>query len=129
MNNQTQTLLQECLVSTGHVECCAIFRRKDILLRANSNGFTLSIQEMEDLSNTFSNLSETHSRGILLKDTNYKVIRADKYSIYGKKGKEGLVMIRTSILIILALYSADMYPSIVVEAVEKLGDYLREKGK
>ena len=31
-------------------------------------------------------------------------------------------MIRTSTLIILALYSADMYPSIVVEAVEKLGE-------
>jgi len=39
MNNQTQTLLHECLVSTGHVESCAAFRRKDVLLRANSNGF------------------------------------------------------------------------------------------
>jgi len=42
MNNQTQTLLHECLVSTGHVESCAAFRRKDVLLRANSNGFMVS---------------------------------------------------------------------------------------
>lgn len=41
MNNQLQTLLQETLTSTGHVENCAIFRRKDVLLRGNSNGYTV----------------------------------------------------------------------------------------
>ena len=40
---------------------------------------------MEDLNIAFQKLAETHTKGITLKDSHYKVIRADKYSIYGKK--------------------------------------------
>jgi len=41
------------------------------------------------------------------------------------QNKEGIVMIRTATLVILALYSHDMYPSICAEAVEKLGEMLK----
>jgi len=40
---------------------------------------------MEELNIAFHNLAETHNKGITLKDIHYKVIRADKYSIYGKR--------------------------------------------
>lgn len=43
------------------------------------------MKEMNELNNSFSNLSESHTKGITLKDTHYKIIRADKYSIYAKK--------------------------------------------
>ena len=45
----------------------------------------LATKEMDELNNSFSNLSDSHTKGITLKGTHYKIIRADKYSIYAKK--------------------------------------------
>ncbi|XP_057305826.1 profilin-4-like [Hydractinia symbiolongicarpus] len=129
MNNQLQSVLQDNLTSTGHVEDCAIFTRKDVALRACSSGFMLTEKEMQDLENAFHDCSETRTNGINLKDVHYKIIRADKYSIYGKKDKQGIVLTKTATLILLSLFSEDMYPGVCVEATEKLSDYLREKGK
>lgn len=47
MNNQLQILLEDSLTSTGHVENCAVFRRKDVLLRGSSNGFTVRYLEIQ----------------------------------------------------------------------------------
>lgn len=40
------------------------------------------------LNNLFQNLAQTRSSGLTIKDIHYKIIRADKYSIYGKKVKK-----------------------------------------
>ena len=129
MNNQLQNLLDDALTATGNIEHSAIFRRKDVKLRANSPNFTLNKQEMEQLSNLYSNSSDTRTNGITVKGVSYRTIRSDKYSIYGKSESGGVVLVRTVTLMILATYSNDMFPSVCVEAVEKLGDYFREKGK
>ena len=43
---------------------------------------------MEELNSTFSNLSDSHTKGVAIKGVHYKIIRADKYSIYAKKVKK-----------------------------------------
>ena len=40
--NQLQNLLHDSLISTGHVENCALIRRNDASLRASSVGFVVS---------------------------------------------------------------------------------------
>lgn len=47
----------------------------------------------------------------------------------GFKNNEGLVLVKTEMYIICATYTRGMYPSVCVEAVEKLGDYFKSKGK
>lgn len=42
MNNQLQSVLQDNLTSTGHIADCAIFKRKDVALRASSSGFMVN---------------------------------------------------------------------------------------
>ena len=37
-----QALLHDTLVTTGHVECCAIFKRKDCSVKATSLGYEVS---------------------------------------------------------------------------------------
>ena len=39
--NQLHNLLHDSLIATGHVENCAIVRRTDASLRANSVGFVV----------------------------------------------------------------------------------------
>ena len=50
-------------------------------------------------------------------------MRADEDSIYAKNGSKGLVMVQTLKCVLVATYGENMYPSVCVEAVEKLGNH------
>lgn len=39
------------------------------------------------------------------------------------KGNKGLIMVQTKKYILLGTYKENMYPSVCVEAIEKLGDF------
>lgn len=39
MTINLESVLHETLIATGHVECCAIFRRKDCSVKATSMGY------------------------------------------------------------------------------------------
>ena len=41
--NQLQNLLHDALISTDHVQHCAIVRRKDCVVRASSVGFNVRV--------------------------------------------------------------------------------------
>lgn len=41
--NQLQSLLHDSLIATGHIQHCAIIRRKDTSLRASTVGFSVSV--------------------------------------------------------------------------------------
>jgi profilin len=62
-------------------------------------------------------------------DVSYKLIRADKLSIYGRHDKKGIVIVKTLYHYIIGTYDANMYASVAVEAVEKLAEYFRKKDK
>ena len=50
--NQLQNLLHDALISTEHVQQCAIVRRKDCNIRASSVGFNVSTSLVQSLYNT-----------------------------------------------------------------------------
>ncbi|XP_033100453.1 profilin-4-like [Anneissia japonica] len=127
--NQLQNLLHDALIGTGHVEHCAIIRRKDTSLRASSAGFTLHNDQMQRLVTAFKDPPRTREEGLFYNNKLYKCVRADKSSIYAKCDKSGLVLVKTATLIIFGTYNPNMFPSVCVEAIEKLADYFKEKDK
>ncbi|KAK3763345.1 hypothetical protein RRG08_021166 [Elysia crispata] len=127
--NQLSNLLQDALICTDHVQQCAIIRRKDGNVRASSVGFNLYPDQVALLLDAFKNPPQTREEGIYFDDKQYKCVRADKTSIYAKCNKRGLVLVKTMTLLIIATYTESMFPSVCVEAVEKLADYFKEKGK
>ncbi|XP_045196892.1 profilin-4-like isoform X1 [Mercenaria mercenaria] len=127
--NQLQNLLHDALISTEHVQQCAIVRRKDCSVRANSVGFNLYQDQVQLLLDAFKNPPQTREEGIYFDDRQYRCVRADKTSIYGKCENRGLILVKTLTLLLIATYTDSMFPSVCVEAVEKLADYFKEKGK
>ncbi|ELU00332.1 hypothetical protein CAPTEDRAFT_217717 [Capitella teleta] len=127
--NQLQTLLHDALISTHHIQGCAIVRRKDASLRASSVGFTLYPDQVQMLLDVFRNPAQNREEGIYFEDKPYKCIRSDKNSVYAKHNKRGLILVKTVTLLLIATYTENMYPSVCVEAVEKLADYFKEKDK
>lgn len=43
---------------------------------------------------------------------------------FALQGKKGLILVRTQTLVLAATYTESMYPSVCVEAVERLGKLL-----
>ncbi|XP_021352632.1 profilin-4-like isoform X1 [Mizuhopecten yessoensis] len=127
--NQLQNLIHDALISTNNVQHCAIVRRKDCNVRASSVGFNLYPDQVQMLLDAFKNPPQTREEGVYFDDGQYKCVRADKNSIYGKCEKKGLILVKTLSMLVVATYTESMYPSVCVEAVEKLADYFKEKGK
>ncbi|XP_052001179.1 profilin-4 [Xyrauchen texanus] len=127
--NPFPSLLDNCLIDTKHVECAAILVSRSGDITAASKNFTLSPEEAQMFVDAFNHVNITRQRGLSFQNKLYNCVRADKLSIYSKYEGHGLILARTSLYVIIATYSRSMYPSICVEAVEKLADYLREKEK
>ncbi|XP_031212532.1 profilin-4 isoform X5 [Mastomys coucha] len=63
----------------------------------------------------------TRREGLYFKEKDYKCVRADDYSLYAKNENTGVVVVKTHMYLVVATYTAGMYPSVCVEATEKLG--------
>jgi len=145
--SQLDNLLFEALISTGHVENCALIDKKDLQVQAHSSGYKVNKNQLGGLIDGFKNSVGLRREGLLFDNIDYKCVRADKYSIYatslddqenhdtpvkeegGGVGKGGLIAVRTNTFVLVAKYKASMYPAVCIEAVEKLAEYLREKGR
>ncbi|XP_053316165.1 profilin-4 [Spea bombifrons] len=125
--NQIQKLLYDSLIKTSHVEGAALIKIKEGLAFASPPHFHLKPQEIQAIIGAFKTPPVIRREGINFREKTYKCIRADKNSIYAKCEEEGIVVVRTKSHILLAMYREGMYPSVCVEAAEKLGSYLREK--
>ncbi|XP_067880862.1 profilin-4 isoform X2 [Heterodontus francisci] len=124
-----QDLLTQSLLATNHVQDCAIINLKNVSVVTASKGFKLEPAETQAFLNAFKQPSNIRDDGLYFKNINYTCVRVDNNSVYGKHDNKGLVLVKTGSYIICATYREGMYPSVCVEAAEKLGDYFKSKGK
>jgi profilin len=84
-------LLQEGLLATKNIQHAAIIKKKEGTVKAKSNFFSITAAEFESLENAFEKPGVVRAPGETFKlmDGEYKVVRADKQSIYGKCEKTG----------------------------------------
>ncbi|TPX60584.1 hypothetical protein PhCBS80983_g01666 [Powellomyces hirtus] len=125
------SLLEEALLSTGHVDHAAIIRIKDGIVKGKSPQFVLPSPDWSSIQYAFDKPREARimEAGVTLSDVGYRVVRADTMAVYGKNANLGIIICRTHQYYILGTYGVGMHASIAVEAVEKLADYLRKKNK
>ncbi|XP_028845485.1 profilin-4 [Denticeps clupeoides] len=124
-----QAFLNACLLDTRHVEDAAIIDLNGGAVLAASHRFRLSHGQIQRILNSFEHQTATRRQGLRLNRTSYVCVRADSRSVYCKRDGDGLILVKTALYIIAATYNGSMCSSVCVEAVEKLADYFREKGK
>ncbi|XP_075450965.1 profilin-4 [Ascaphus truei] len=125
--NQIQTFLYDCLIRTQHVESASLIKIKQGIVFTSPPRFHMQLPLPEVIIDAFENTPVIRRDGLHFRGKNYKCVRADENSIYAKCGEEGVVLVKTQRYILLATYREGMYPSVCVEAAEKLGSFLREK--
>ncbi|XP_071892618.1 quinone oxidoreductase PIG3 isoform X2 [Anas platyrhynchos] len=119
--SQLQALLNDGLIRTKHVENAAIININERKVCASTSGFYVPPENAINLIYTFyNNLMQVRREGLYFKQKHYKCVRADEDSIYLKNPDGGLIAVKTNAFILIATYKVGMYPSVCVEAVEKL---------
>ncbi|XP_053131188.1 profilin-4 [Hemicordylus capensis] len=126
--NQAQSLLIDGLTKTKHVANAALIKISDGSILATTPGFNIQSQIPLLIQAFYKNLVHVRKEGLYFKEKQYSCARADDTSIYLRAKDCGLVAAKTRSFILVGTYSQGMYPSVCVEAVEQLADYLRGKG-
>ncbi|KAJ9626813.1 profilin, required for normal timing of actin polymerization in response to thermal stress [Knufia peltigerae] len=119
------------LLGTGHVDKAAIFNTEGNSVWASSPGFTVTPQEMQEVVGAYKDTStpkKVQSTGLHIAGQKYIVIKADETSLYGKKGREGVVIVKTKQALLITHYPETIQPGTAANTVEKLGAYLVSVG-
>ncbi|KAF6233702.1 hypothetical protein HO173_007914 [Letharia columbiana] len=126
-----QAYVDTSLVGTGNLDRAAIFNTQGTSVWASSHGFTVSPAEIKEVIASYSDTSDVkkiQSGGFRIAGEKYMTIKADEKSVYGKKGKEGIVIVKTHQAILVTHYPETVQPGQATNTVEQLGDYLMGVG-
>jgi len=119
-----QAYVDNNLLGTNKVQKAAILGQAGGVWAASS-GYKLSNEEQKAVISAFNDPSLTQSNGIRLAGTKFFVIQADKDRVYGKKGPDGCVLVKTKQAVLVTEYHAPIQQPEAVVIVEALADYLK----
>jgi len=128
-----QAYVDQSLVGTGNLDRAAIFNSEGTSVWATSSGFNVTPQEMQEVVNAYKDkgtdgVKQVQSSGLHLAGERFVVLKADDRSIYGKKGREGVVLVKTTQAILVTHYPETVQPGAAANTVEQLADYLIKVG-
>ncbi|KAF2153731.1 profilin [Myriangium duriaei CBS 260.36] len=125
-----QAYVDTSLVGTNNLDKAAIFNSEGNSVWATSAGFNVSAAEMKEIVNAYKDkgdaagVKQVQSSGLHVSGERFVVIKADERSLYGKKGKEGIVIVKTVQAILVTHYPETVQPGSAANTVEQLADYL-----
>lgn len=73
-------------------------------------------------------VKKVQSDGLHIAGERFVVIKADDRSIYGKKGREGVVIVKTTQALLVTHYPESVQPGVAANTTEQLADYLIKMG-
>ncbi|KAK3647999.1 profilin, required for normal timing of actin polymerization in response to thermal stress [Elasticomyces elasticus] len=128
-----QAYIDTSLVGTGNVDKAAIFSAAGDSVWAKSSNLTVSPQEMQAVVAAYKDpgqggVKKVQSEGLHIAGERFVVIKADERSMYGKKGREGVCIVKTTQAILVTHYPESVQPGVAANTVEQLADYLIKVG-
>jgi len=126
-----QAYVDTSLVGTGDVDKAAIFNSEGNSVWASTPGWPVLPQEMKEVVSAYKDTEtpkRVQSTGLHIAGEKYIVLKADETSLYGKKGKEGVIIVKTKQALLITHYPETVQPGVAANTVEKLGMYLSSVG-
>ncbi|KAI1107474.1 profilin [Jackrogersella minutella] len=127
-----QAYVDSSLVGTGHLDKGAIISVAGDSVWASSAGFTVQPEEMKTLvailNNTSGAVDKAHADGIHVGGERYVVARIEGRSIYARKGRTGICIVKTTQAIIVAHHGETAQAGNATQTTEALADYLIKAG-
>ncbi|OGM39553.1 profilin [Aspergillus bombycis] len=114
------------LMGSGQFDKAAVLSHDLGGTEAYSPGFTISVDELKELAAAFANSATAMANGFHVGGEKFVAIRADDRSLYGKKGKEGIVVVRAKSCVMIAHHPESVQTPNAATVVENLVDYLNK---
>lgn len=98
-------------------------------MKSNTEQMFLQVApaEIKDVVASFADTSDVkkvQSEGFHIAGEKFFTLKSDERSLYGKKGKEGVAIVKTQQAILVAHYPETVQPGVAANTVEQLADYL-----
>jgi len=122
-----QAYVDTSLLGTTHVDRAAIFNAEGTSVWATSPSFNVTPKELQEIVGAYKDTTvpkKVQATGLHIAGQKYIVIKADETSLYGKKGREGVVIVKTKQALLITHYPETVQPGTAANTVEKLGAYL-----
>ncbi|TVY35475.1 Profilin [Lachnellula occidentalis] len=114
---------------SGHVDKGAIYSAKGDSVWATSADFNISPAEMQEIvTGLGGSYDKLYAEGLHLGGDKYVLTKAEDRSLYARKGREGIVIVKTTQAILIAHYKDGMIAGNSAQTVEQLADYLISTG-
>ncbi|KAF2654501.1 Profilin/allergen [Lophiostoma macrostomum CBS 122681] len=126
-----QAYVDSSLLGTGNIDKAVICGVSDWQPWATSAGFNIPDAERKAIAQSFDDTNSPKkivSEGLKINGEKYMVIEATDDSIKAKKGKEGLVVLKTKQAILIAHHPADVQTPTAYSSVVELQEYLLNVG-
>ncbi|RMJ29001.1 hypothetical protein PHISP_00081 [Aspergillus sp. HF37] len=121
-----QGYVDSSLMGSGQFDKAAILSPDFSGVEAASSGFSMPQSEVTALASAFGNSSQVLENGFVVGGDKFFAIRADDRSLYGKKTKEGVVVVRAVSCIIVAHHPETVQTPNAATVVENLVDYINQ---
>jgi len=122
-----QAYVDTSLVGSGHLDKAAIFGALGDSVWAQTKGYSVSPAEIKKVVDALAGGSAAEklwSDGLHVAGEKFVVTKVEDRSIYGRKGREGIVICKTNQAILIAHYGENVMAGNAATTVEKLADYL-----
>ncbi|PLB44897.1 Profilin/allergen [Aspergillus steynii IBT 23096] len=119
-----QGYVDSSLMGSGQFDKAAILSYDISGVEAQSPGFSISPQELQAIVSAYSSADVARGNGITVGGEKFITIRADERSLYGKKGKEGIVIVKAKSCVMIAHHPDTVQLPNAATVVENLVDYI-----
>ncbi|KFZ07863.1 hypothetical protein V502_09696 [Pseudogymnoascus sp. VKM F-4520 (FW-2644)] len=126
-----QAYVDSSLVGSGHLDKGAIISVAGDSVWATTPGFTVQPTETKNVVAALAGgdaADKLWTEGIYIAGERFVVFKAEGRSIYGRKGREGIVIVKTTQAILIGHYGDGVQAGNAASTVENLGDYLVKSG-
>ncbi|KAL4900837.1 hypothetical protein BDW74DRAFT_90979 [Aspergillus multicolor] len=120
-----QQYVDSSIMGTHQFDKAAILSYDFSGTEASTPGFTISPQEAQAIGSAFGDSTWAMQNGVTIGGEKFLAIKADDRSVYAKKGKEGVIIVRTPSCILVGHHAENVQTTNAAAAIEKVGDYLR----
>ncbi|RKF62621.1 Profilin [Erysiphe neolycopersici] len=121
---------QRALLGSGHVDLATIVGFEDQAIWASSKGFVPSADEIKEIISGLkqTNLDKLRVDGLYIAGERYVLTKSEDRTLIVRKGKEGVVIVKSKKAILIAHYNESMLATNCSFIVEGLADYLEKQG-
>jgi len=123
-----QEYVDTSLVGTGKLDRAAIFGIVGPSPWARSPGFDISLEEVQCVIKAFDKPDEAQSSGLHVQGKKYLFQSLKDQSLYLRKDKEGICIVKTKQAILISHYPETVQLSEAASVVGQLADYLESVG-